>query len=263
MVAGIDTNNSQERWRKAELHSHCNLDPIDYRICPYSAEELIAEAARLGYEILAITCHDSDIWTHDLSMYAAKYGITLVPGMEVTNGGMRHTLAYNFGTCADNLNSFEKIRALSRPDTLVIAAHPYFPGIKCLHRLLERNLDVFDAIEVSGFHTPGIDFNRRARRLAAARAKPLVGNGDVHQLWQLGRTYTWVHCGPGIASILRAIKEGRVRVESTAITYTEAINWWVTAIWRIIFSPLPQGAGRIPQPLLNRAAKERATKVAG
>ncbi len=256
-------NQPQERWRKAELHSHCNLDPIDYRICSYSAVDLIDEAARLGYEILAITCHDADVWTEDLAAYAASLGITLIPGMEVTKGGRRHILLYNFGTSADHLNSFEKIRTLSRPDTLVVAAHPYYPSIKCLHRLLERNLDMFDAIEVSGFRTPGIDFNRRARRIAAAHAKPLVGNGDVHQLWQLGRTYTWVYSGPGVASILGAIKEGRVRIESSALSYAEAISWWATAFWRSIFPSRPQRAVHRSRPQLNRAAEGHQTKVAG
>lgn len=258
-----DQNHPQERWRKAELHSHCSLDPIDHRICPYSAEDLITEAARLGYEVLSLTCHDVDVWTHDLSLYAASRGITLIPGMEVTTEGMRHTLVYNFGASADRLNSFEKIRARSRLDTLVVAPHPYFPSFKCLRGLLERHLDVFDAIEVSGFHTRNIDFNKRARRVAAAHAKPLVGNGDVHQLWQLGRTFTWVYSGPGVASILGAIKQGRVRVESTTLSFAEVVSWWATAFWRYIFPSRSRAAGRLSPAFLNEAAKEHDTKIAG
>jgi len=220
----------QERWLKAELHAHCNLDPADSKLCSYSAEELIGEAARLGYQVLSIACHDIDVWTTELCDYAGGQGITLIPGMEVTTEGSRHTLVYNFGIDAEKLRTLDEIRAHRRPDTLVVAPHPYFPGTSCLRRLLERNIDVFDAIELSGFYVPGIDFNRRARQVAAASSKPLIGNADVHQLWQLGRTFTWIHAQPGISSILNAVKNGRVRIESCALSYTEVVRWWTTAL---------------------------------
>src|SRR5438034_9753359 len=77
-----DEKNARKRWLKAELHSHCSLDPMDYRVCEHSPEGLIKEAARLGYEVLAITCHNLDVWNEDLSEYARSLGITLLPGME-------------------------------------------------------------------------------------------------------------------------------------------------------------------------------------
>src|SRR5262249_57990770 len=130
-------NPDGKRWLKAEMHSHCSLDPDDYRMCAHSPEQLISEAARLGYDVLAITCHNLDVWSQGLSEYAASLGIMLVPGMEVSTEGGRHTLVYNFRTGAENLNTLEKIRGRSRPDTLVVAAHPYFPGQVCLGSLLE------------------------------------------------------------------------------------------------------------------------------
>ena len=63
MILG-NSAKSGERWLKAELHAHCSLDPHDYRMCAHSPEELIREAARLSYEVLAITCHDLDVWSH-------------------------------------------------------------------------------------------------------------------------------------------------------------------------------------------------------
>jgi hypothetical protein len=71
--------------------------------------------------------------------------------------------------------------------------------------MLERNIEVFDAIEASGFYAPGLDFNRRARQIAAAHSKPVVGNADVHRLWQLDRTYTWICSKPDVVSILRSV----------------------------------------------------------
>ena len=217
---------------KAELHAHCCLDPLDSRVCTHTPEQLISEAARLGYQVLAITCHDRDVWSRGLSDYAEGLGVTLIPGMEVSVMGRRHVLVYNFRTAGTDLNNFEKIRLQKRDDTLVIAPHSFFPARSCLRSLLLTNLDVFDAIEVSGFYTPRFDFNRRAVQIASKHNKPLVGNGDVHQLWQLGRTFTWIDSAPGIVPVLQAIKHGRVRIESAPLTMGEAVKFWATTAWR-------------------------------
>jgi predicted metal-dependent phosphoesterase TrpH len=227
--------NSGARWLKAEMHSHCSLDPHDYRICGYSPEELIMEAARLRYDVLAITCHDRDVWNRELAEFAESMGITLIPGMEVMVAGRYHTLVYNFHSGPENLDSFEKIRAARTEDTLVVAPHPFFPASTCLKRLLRKNLDVFDAIEWSGFHTRWLDFNRRGRGLAREHQKPMVGNSDVHFLWQLGRTFSWIHAEPGVSSVLRAIKDGRVEVEAHPLSHMEVSRWWGSALWRTVF----------------------------
>ena len=256
-------NSEPERWLKAELHAHCSLDPVDSRLCSYSPEELINEAARLGYQVLAITCHNLDVWSAELSEYAAARGITLIPGMEVTTEGRRHTLVYNFGTVAENLKTLEQIRARSRRDTLVVAPHPYFPSTKCLASRLDQNIEVFDAIEVSGFRAPGLDFNRRAYRTAAAYSKPLIGSGDVHQLWQLGRTFTWIQAAPAVEPILTAIKQNRVRVESTALSYAEVARWWATALARLIVPARVSGRRKAGSFLPNPAPKGRESGLAG
>jgi predicted metal-dependent phosphoesterase TrpH len=232
-------DNSGERWLKAELHSHCSLDPFDYRICSHSPEQLIYEASRQGYDVLSITCHDLDVWSEELSEYAESLGVTLIPGMEVNTEGRRHTLVYNFRTGAANLDTLAKIRARKSQDTLVIAPHPYFPGRVCLRGVLDDNLHVFDAVELSGFFAPGLDFNRRARRVCAEKRMPLVGNGDVHYLWQLGRTFTWIYAAPEISSIVSAVKQGKVRTESAALSYSDVARWWGTSLWRFLFPVHP------------------------
>jgi predicted metal-dependent phosphoesterase TrpH len=221
------------------------------------------EAARLGYEVLAITCHDLDVWTTDLSEYAADLGITLIPGMEIAIEGRWHTLVYNFRTGAEDLETFQKVRARSCSDTLVVAPHPYFPSCKCLWSRLERNIEVFDAIEISGFHTKRLDFNRHARRVATAHSKPLVGNGDVHQLWQLGRTFTWIYSEPGIGPVLNAVKRGRVRVESAALSIPEVVRWWATTFWNWTFPCQTAPGSRGECFLPGSATKGSESEIAG
>ena len=222
------------RWLKAELHSHCDLDPVDFRICAYSAEDLIREAARLKYEVLAITCHNLDVWNPGLDEFAASHGITLIPAMEVVTRDRKHVLVYNFRTGSDHLDTLSKIAAHKRQDTLVIAPHPYYPARSCLRRQLDQNLELFDAVETSGFFTARLDFNRRARRIAERHGKPVVGASDAHQLWQLGRTFTRVLADPEVPSILAAIRAGRVKVEAAPLQFGEVVTWWCSALWRAV-----------------------------
>jgi hypothetical protein len=128
--------------------------------------------------------------------------------MEVVVERTRHILVYNFHTGPESLNTLDKIRNHSRRDTLVIAPHPFFPGLACLRGLLAQNLDVFDAIEYSGFQIRGVDFNRRSIDLVKENGKPLVGCGDIHHLYQLDRTFTWIYSEPEAQSVLTAVKQG-------------------------------------------------------
>jgi len=223
---------TERRWLKAEMHAHCNLDPEDHSICRYTPEQLIQRATGLGFEVLSITCHDLDIWTPDLADYARSHRITLVPGMEVTVEKRRHILVYNSREEAENLNTLDKIRSNVNDKTLVVAPHPFFPDRSCLHGFLKKNLDLFDAVEYSGFRVQGLDFNRRAVSLSRRNHKTLVGFGDIHYLWQLGKTYTWIYAEPKVESIIHAIKHGLVRVQSTPLTWAQAAGWWVGTFWR-------------------------------
>jgi predicted metal-dependent phosphoesterase TrpH len=239
-----------KRWRKAELHTHCNLDPTDYRSCEHSPKQLISRAAELGYEILALTCHDKDIWTRSLSDYARHLGITLIPGMEVAAEGSRHVLVYNFHTGSKNLNTLGKIRNCSREDTLVIAPHAFYPGFISLQGRLAENAEIFDAIEYSGFYIRGMNFNRRSADFSRKTGKPLVGFGDIHYLWQLNRTYTWIYSEPEIESIIGAVKQGQVRIQTSPLSLREAVTWWTTNFWRHAFPVNAVPPKHAPEKLL-------------
>ena len=56
--------------------------------------------------------------------------------------------------------------------------------------------------------------------LAHLTGKPLVGNGDVHRLAQLGSTYSLVEADPDPAAICAAIRSGHVQVR------TQPLNRW-------------------------------------
>jgi predicted metal-dependent phosphoesterase TrpH len=230
---------------KVELHAHTSDDPVDK--IPHSTRELVDRAAALGYNALAVTLHDRQLDLTPWQSYASGRGIVLIPGVERTIEG-KHVLLLNFPASEVGVRTFSELRALKRRhDGLVVAPHPFFPSTSCLFGALERHADLFDAVEVNAMFTRQLDFNARAERWATRHGKPLVGNGDVHRLVQLGTTYSMVDADPDPTSICRAIAAGRVAVERRPLSWRSAAS--------IIFS--------LFNPACPRAAVEVHSEVPG
>ncbi len=193
---------------KVDLHLHTADDPHDQ--VRHTAKELISKAADEGFDVLSITNHHRMTVNQDLVSFAEDRGILLIPGVEVTIR-RRHVLILNPAPgkpCPD----FASLAKFRRPETLIIAPHPYFPGTHCLNGLLLRHVELFDAIEYCHFYSLGINFNIRAIEVSESRGIPLVGNSDTHFLSQLGTTYSLIHAEKNLEAIFAAIRENRVDV---------------------------------------------------
>jgi predicted metal-dependent phosphoesterase TrpH len=202
---------------KAEFHSHTNYDRQD-RI-PYSASELIDQAAAKGYAVLAITCHDGLQWAASIQDYAQSQGVLLIPGIEVTIEG-KHVLVYGIKHYRRPM-SFQDLRALraSHPEVFTIAPHPFYPGRTALGKQLLANIDCFDALEFSHFYSKRINYNQKAVAAARKHNKPLVGTGDVHMFSQLDQTYSILTLAEkSYDGVAEAVRSGRVEVFSTPIS---------------------------------------------
>ena len=196
------------RSLKADLHLHTAEDPLD-RI-RYSSKELISKAADEGFDVISITNHHKMTFNQDLFSYAHERGILLIPGVELTIK-RRHVLVLNpppFKACSD----FLSLSRLRRPETLIIAPHPYFPGSYSLNGYLLRYLHLFDALEYCHFYSPRINFNQRAVEVSRSFGFPLVGNSDAHFLSQLGTTYSFIYAEKNLEAIFEAIRQNRVKV---------------------------------------------------
>ena len=205
---------------KVDLHTHTADDPID-RI-PYSTRDLIDRASALGYDALAITLHDRQLDIRPFEAYAADRGIVLIPGIERTIQG-KHVLLLNFSRATEEVTSFDDVRRLkSRETGIVVAPHAFFPAPNCLRGLMDRHADLFDAVEFNAMFTASLDFNQKAVRWAEQHGKPVVGNGDVHRLAQLGTTYSLIDAEPNAAAICAAIVAGRVSVAATPHSWATA-----------------------------------------
>src|SRR5262245_46461418 len=233
---------------KVEFHSHTSDDPLD-RI-PHTTSELIDAAAAHGYHALAITLHERQLDVAPHAAYAAERGLVLIPGIEQTIEG-RHVLLLNFRRGAEQVRTFADLERLTKREPgLVVAPHPFFPLRCCLGQDMDRWSHLFQAVEVNAMFTTAIDFNRRAARWAARHGKPLVGNGDVHRLEQLGQTYSLVDAEPNAAAICDAIAAGRVQVMAEPLSLITATRLMATFVFEDLrgSSTARSNASRVGRP---------------
>jgi predicted metal-dependent phosphoesterase TrpH len=214
---------------KIDLHMHSGEDPEDG--LPYPATAMIDRAVELGFSAIAITLHCKVLEDERVFDYARRKGLLLIRGVEWSILG-RDVLLYNVTQReAENLHTFEDLRAFKRErgeSLLIVAPHPYYPVGHSLRGKIEPNIDLFDAVEYSQMHLSWCNpFNRRAVRVAQKHHKPIVANSDSHNLWMLGRHYTLVDAEPVMLSIFRAIREGRVEWQSPPISIGACLRMFV------------------------------------
>ena len=217
MVKGSIIKIKRPRPLKADLHLHTAEDPLD-RV-RYTAKELISRAADKGFDVISITNHHQMTFNQDLLSYAQKKGILLIPGVEMTIQ-RRHVLVLNpppHKMCSD----FYSLSKLRRPETLIIAPHPYFPGTYSLNGYLMKHLNLFDALEYCHFYSPLINFNQKAVELSRSFGFPLVGNSDAHFLSQLGTTYSLIYAEKNLEAIFAAIRQNKVKVATRPLKHLE------------------------------------------
>lgn len=211
-------SNTPERALKIDFHTHTADDPEE-RIL-HTARELIDRACRLGFDAISITNHDAV--THDayLRDYARERGILLIPGVELKLQG-KHVLAVNAREEILRARTFDDLRRLRTPDSLIVAPHPYFPGFSSLLWMVRRHIDVFDAIEFSWFYHNHINFNMFAIRTAATYGLPLICTSDCHRLERFGLSYSLVEAEKDAQSIIEAVKAGRVEIAANPLKLIE------------------------------------------
>jgi predicted metal-dependent phosphoesterase TrpH len=198
----------RQRPLKADLHLHTAEDPLD-RV-RHTAKELISKAADENFDVISITNHHQMTFNDGLLSYSRERGILLIPGVEMTIE-RRHVLVLNpppHRMCSD----FLSLSRLCRPETLIVAPHPYFPGTYSLNGYLLKHQNLFDALEYCHFYSSMINFNQKALEVCQSFGFPLIGNSDAHFLSQLGTTYSLIYAEKNLDSIFAAIRGNRVEV---------------------------------------------------
>ena len=213
---------------KSDFHIHTREDPHDK--ISYSSKELISHAAKLGFEVLAITNHHKIHYNKDLAGYAKRKGILLIPGVE-THINRKEVLLLNVKK-PGTLNNFSDLEKLKNENVVIIAPHPFYLTSACLGKKLIENIQYFDGIEYTHFYFNNFNlFNQKAIKIAKQYNKTMVGTSDSHKSYQFGYTYSLVDCNKDIESVLEAIRKGKVQVQTRRLPLLPLSKVFFTVIF--------------------------------
>jgi len=223
----------EQPWLKIDFHLHASEDPLDE--LEHSAIDLLHRAHALGFGALAITLHDHVLQKQEVFEVAQELGILLIPAAEMRLDGADVVIINLSEEEAKGLRSLRDLEALRMRrgnSVLIFAPHPfYIMGGSIGNRRLIEHLDLFDAIELSHFHTHFFNPNRAAQRIAQRFNKPLLATSDTHHLGYFGNHYSLVQSKPEPEAIFNAIRCGACRTVSPPWPITRFLQyaWWVLA----------------------------------
>ena len=189
-----------------DLHLHTRFS-FDASINPrYVADSLNAHPIIKG---VAITDHNTLEGYSHVRRFAAGYpDVVIIPGVEVgtTLGdvivlGVLEKPAY--WASLESAIDFAKAR-----DGVLIVPHPYRGGgIRDAARRIPNGLGAIEVLNPDSSE----EENRLSESLAKTTNLPGVGGSDAHHVFQMWKAYTEVDADPNVDSILKAIRNGKVK----------------------------------------------------
>jgi len=189
-----------------DLHLHTRFS-FDASISPrFLADALNAHPVIKG---VAVTDHNTlEGYVHVRRFAAAYQDVIIVPGVEVTTMlgdvivlGVEEKPAY--------WSSLESVVDFARErNGVIVVPHPYRGGgIGDSARKIPTEIG---AVEVLNPDSTAQE-NIRAETLAKAKNMPGVAGSDAHHVEQMWRAYTQIDAEPKVESVLKAIKDNRVK----------------------------------------------------
>ena len=210
-----------------DLHVHTNHSH-DGRA---SVEEIIESAIKKKLDGIAICDHNTMEGSYAAQKYVADNNVDLlvIPGIEVSTSkghllllGIKDEEGVETGLSPEEtiLRARRKEKDINAP-VVIIAPHPFHPfrhsiGNFCTHTGVDA-IEVFNSRYVSGVA------NTRARRTAARCDKLAVAGSDAHSADGVGLATVELSVDidvnvnaahkPAYEAVLRALKEGKVRIK--------------------------------------------------
>ena len=193
---------------RTDLHIHTNYSPDATTPPKTIVDQLYAHPF---IKAIAITDHNTLEGYYKVQELASTYqDILIIPGVEVStiDGDLIVLGVTELPPRPWTVQSV--IDFAQERNGISIAAHPYREyGLGDL----TKNYDV-DAIEtLNGAST--LQANKLAENLAKTMGLPGVAGSDAHQADELWTVYTEIQASSDINEILKAIKNGLIRISST------------------------------------------------
>lgn len=194
-----------------ELHVHSALsydgrDPV---------EDLVAQAAEVGLDALAVTDHDEIDASLETLELCAQRDMVGIPGMEVSTAA-GHVLALGVRELVPAGLPFEEtVDRIHEQGGIAVVPHPFQESRSgVLAHIEAEQLTAADAIEIYNSRLLTGRANRQAERFGHRNGMPTVAGSDAHISEMVGQAVTHVDVDErNVESILDAIREGRTTVE--------------------------------------------------
>jgi len=181
-----------------DFHIHSEYSRLDSRS---KVVDILEQAKKVGLGAVAISDHDAI----EGSLKAAKMSskeLIILPSMEISSLD-GHIIGLGvLERVPMDLTASETVERIHKLGGIAIAAHPYDSVRRGVGDLCWKA--PFDAIEVNGHCLYG---NGKAKQVAKAHGKPLVGGSDAHSVGEIATVCTEV-IGNNADGILEAIRKG-------------------------------------------------------
>lgn len=215
---------------KCNFHTHAKEDPEDH--IKYTATDLLHEAKKQNFDCLSLTFHNKFFYPEAIQTLARQLDILLIPGIELTLH-RKHIVILGAESTTEKIQTWADLTTWknSHPDSFILAPHPFYPALSCLHSQLQKHIDLFDGIEHSFFHTKLWNPNRRAIRFAKANHLPLIATSDTHTLPQLPLTHCTVTTNSKTPqAILQSLKSHHFQNHITPLTPLQLLRIYAKMI---------------------------------
>jgi predicted metal-dependent phosphoesterase TrpH len=187
---------------KADLHIHTSYS-YDGTATVTAMLEHVAHHTDL--DVIAITDHDEIDGALEAVELAPRYGIEVIPGIEISTAEGHVLALFVKKLIPSNLSLVETVRCVAEQEGVCIAPHPGGRWSWCLseaaihHALLQPGVaQTLLGLETYNASLPDLRLNTKALEMNIGLALASVGNSDAHMPWMIGLAAT---CFPGHKAI--------------------------------------------------------------
>jgi PHP domain len=199
-------------WLAGDLHSHTVHSDGSVTV-----PELALLAVGRGLDFVAVTDHNTVSHHRELAAASAAYGITLVPGQEVTTSRGHAGVLGDTGWIDFRMPADSWLAAAERGGGLMSINHPFGGDVSWLHPMERRPplLEVWHWSWLDPTWTTPLSWWQAWDPSAIP-----VGGSDWHRPGSdspLGTPTTWVECDDdsGVPGVLDGLRAGRVAITAS------------------------------------------------